>query len=229
MAVARLYRAILGGLNLAVLLFFIVLWYLVGVGLFVSWGYELKSLFWVFLFNRWEWSLYSGLSGPLMAFLGYLVRWWELQDRGEKLARKERELREWERYLRGERRAVELEREEVKKLEERRKELEESVESLEEEVRRGYEKLLALKRRLAELGEEEARVMRAEEEGFRRGYEEGYEAVITELRSLRAQKSAVLDLFDEIPELDQIVIQKKGVNLRRYLEVEKRRRLYGGD
>ncbi len=210
--------------NLSGLLILIVLWYLVGVGLFVSWGFGLKSLFWVFLVKPQEWRLYVGLSGVLMAVMGYLVCWLDFREKRKELAKKKKELKEWAEYLEKVREELEAEKKRVEELRERETDLEWRIKKLEAELSRKNRELWETEERLAELKDKE----KAIQEGFKRGYDEGYRKVITELRSLRAQKSAVLDLFDEIPELDLIVIQRKGMNLRRYLEVEKRRRLKGG-
>jgi len=56
-----------------------------------------------------------------------------------------------------------------------------------------------------------------------KGYKEGYQRVIQELRSLRAQKSAILDLFDKYPELEEFLKEKEGLGIRKYLEKAKKK------
>jgi cell division protein FtsB len=65
-------------------------------------------------------------------------------------------------------------------------------------------------------------ISRAYEEGYRKGKDEAYEKVIAELRSLRAQKSALMKLFDSNRELREVFRKVTGRRLGQFLKEAKR-------
>jgi len=79
-----------------------------------------------------------------------------------------------------------------------------------------------------EIGRLSFKVREALRKGYEEGREKGYRAVINELRSLRIQKSIILDVFDRNKELKSLFKKLTGKTIRQYLEFEKRKRLKGG-
>jgi uncharacterized protein YoxC len=84
----------------------------------------------------------------------------------------------------------------------------------------------ALFREVRELREEaenlDSVISRAYEEGYRKGWQEAYGKVIAELRSLRAQKSALMRLFDSSRELREVFRKVTGRRLGQFLKEAKR-------
>lgn len=209
----------------------VVAWYLVTavvLGVFFNWG--LGGLLWVFQLKAKDFVLMYLLSSLGMLFAGYLVRYWELYSRERELDDREDQLRHWEDALR--KGFAEFKRlaAEKKKYEEAVRTLADKKVALREEVEDLYSKKEVLESELEYLREEAEDLDRKVRKAEERGYQDGYNRVLDELHSLRAQKSAVLDLFEEVPELEEILLRRKGMNLRRFLEVEKKRRLkHAGD
>jgi uncharacterized protein (DUF3084 family) len=117
---------------------------------------------------------------------------------------------------------IERLREEIQRLEEEKRILKSDVNSLE------YQKKLVA-RKLEELKEERRNlstyIKEVLDEAYKEGRERGYRSVIDELRSLRIQKSIVLDLFDNYKELRDLLKKLTGKTIRQYLRDEKKRRL----
>ena len=111
---------------------------------------------------------------------------------------------------------------ELQGLEERKKSLKADIDYLE------YEKTL-VSDDLEDLKEQKRKLSLYIEETLRRAYEEGrekgYRSVLNELRSLRVQKSIILDLFDSNKELKKLLKKLTGKTIRQYLREEKKRRL----
>ena len=104
----------------------------------------------------------------------------------------------------------------LKELEARRSEIEEDMDSLE------YERTLLIDN-IEELKEEErklsSRIQKTLQIAYEEGREKGYQSVINELRSLRVQKSIVLDVFDRHKELKSLFKKLTGKTIRQYLEL----------
>ena len=148
-------------------------------------------------------SLYVYLQlEELSRFEGLERRMTELQTETERLYRDIEELRE---------RIERFKREEV--------ELGASVSRLKRERD-------ALSREVRELREEaenlDSVISRAYEEGYKKGWDEAYGKVIAELRSLRAQKSALMRLFDSNRELREVFRKVTGRRLGQFLKETKR-------
>jgi len=111
---------------------------------------------------------------------------------------------------------------ELQRLEERRKSLKTDIDYLEQEKAAVWDDL-------EELEERRRNLTLYIEETLRKAYEEGkekgYRSVLDELRSLRVQKSIVLDLFDNNEELKRLFKRLTGKTIRQYLREEKKRRL----
>ncbi|MEO2066559.1 MAG: hypothetical protein ABGX17_08695 [Desulfurobacteriaceae bacterium] len=141
-------------------------------------------------------------------------------------------LEELSRFEGLERRRVELQSE-VKRLYRDIKELWERIERFKREevevgasVSRLRREKDALAREVRELREEaenlDSVIHRAYEEGYRKGWQEAYGKVIAELRSLRAQKSALMRLFDSNRELREVFGKVTGKRLGQFLKEAKR-------
>jgi len=131
-----------------------------------------------------------------------------------------------------ERRKEELQSE-VKRLYRDIKELRERIEGFKREevdvgasVSRLRRERDALAREVRELREEaenlDSVISRAYEEGYRKGWQEAHKKVIMELRSLRAQKSALMRLFDSSRELREVFRKITGKRLGQFLKEAKR-------
>ncbi|RUM28744.1 MAG: hypothetical protein DSY42_07900 [Aquifex sp.] len=162
-------------------------------------------------------------SSVLMFFVGYLLRYWELSSW-------EGRLKKLEKYLDKKEGAIEEWMKDFKKLKAQREEYEKSVRYLEssksallKEIKKLSRVREALEKEVISLRKEKEDVSARIREAEERGYEEGYNRVMTELRSLRAQKSAILDAFDEYEDLSELFKKKLGMSIRRYLEFSKRR------
>ena len=107
------------------------------------------------------------------------------------------------------------------------------VEKLSQEIERlskKKSKLLSFLRSLEERKENLASYLEEEfQKGYEAGREQGYRSVITELRSLRIQKSALLRVFDGNKELKTLFKKITGKTVRQYLnEVKKKAKSSGG-
>ncbi len=131
-----------------------------------------------------------------------------------------------------ERRKLELQSE-IKRLYREIKELREKIEKFKSEeidvgafVSRLKRERDALVRKVRELRKDaenlDSLISRAYEEGYRKGKDEAYGKVIAELRSLRAQKSALIRLFDSNRELREVFRKVTGRRLGQFLKEAKR-------
>ncbi len=131
-----------------------------------------------------------------------------------------------------ERRKLELQSE-IKRLYREIKELRERIERFKSEeidvgasVSRLKRERDALSREVRELRKEaenlDSLISRACEDGYRKGWQEAYGKVIAELRSLRAQKSALMRLFDSNRELREVFRKVTGRHLGQFLKEAKR-------
>jgi septal ring factor EnvC (AmiA/AmiB activator) len=197
----------------------------------------LNSLLWFRVFPKELSLLKSSLSDFV---IGYVVSasvslgvfsWWindldKLDDlKGkiddslteiERLKKEKEELKEEISALKKEKKSYQSEvdklSQEVENLSNNKRELLSSISSLEER-----------KENLASYLEEEL------QKGYEAGREQGYQSVITELRSLRFQKSALLRLFDSNKELKTFFKKVTGRTIRQYLnEVKKKVKSSGG-
>jgi len=114
---------------------------------------------------------------------------------------------------------------ELQRLEKRKKDLKTDIDYLEHEKTVVWDDLEDLK-------EQKRNLSLYIEEMLKRAYEEGkekgYRSVLDELRSLRIQKSIILDLFDANKELKDLLKKLTGKTIRQYLESEKKKRLKSG-
>ena len=114
--------------------------------------------------------------------------------------------------------------EEVKELQDRK----DLVASTVKQVEREYEELIEeeekLEKEVNRLKEIKAKLKKDIKLIIRKAEQKAHENLVRELRSLRAQKSAVLDLFDKYPELEEFLRKKEGLGIREYLERAKKLR-----
>jgi uncharacterized protein YoxC len=142
------------------------------------------------------------------------------------------QLEEFSRFEGLERRKAELQTE-IERLYRDVRELRERIERFKREevevgasVSRLKRERDALSREVGKLREEvknlDSIISRAYEEGYRKGWQEAYGKVIAELRSLRAQKSALMRLFDSSRELREVFRKVTGRRLGQFLKEAKR-------
>ncbi|MEO2065151.1 MAG: hypothetical protein ABGX17_01465 [Desulfurobacteriaceae bacterium] len=186
----------------------------------------LKSLGWVFFF-----------SGYRKSFVDYLIPfsfgWWlaaivlfvfilYLFDDVEELNNLREKIQSSDERLNSLKSEIEKLNGELQTLEEKKKSLKTDIDYLE------HEKTLVLDD-LEDLKEQKRNLSLYIEETLQRAYEEGkekgYRSVLSELRSLRIQKSIILDLFDSNKELKELLKKLTGKTIRQYLQEEKKRRL----
>lgn len=190
-----------------------------------GWG-VLKSLGWVFFF-----------PGYREHFVDYLITfsagWWlavivlfffvlYLFDDLERLDNLRERIRDSEGKLISLKGEIERLTGELQGLEEEKKALQRDIDYLDHE----RANVLA---DLEDLKEQKKNLSLYIEETLRRAYEEGrekgYRSVLKELRSLRVQKSIILDLFDRNKELKELLKKLTGRTIRQYLQEEKKKRL----
>jgi chromosome segregation ATPase len=122
---------------------------------------------------------------------------------------------------------------EISNLKEEKESCQSDVEKLSQEIERlsnEKSKLLSSIKSLEEKKENLASYLEEEfQKGYEAGREQGYQSVITELRSLRVQKSALLKLFDSNKELKTLFKKITGKTIRQYLnEAKKKVKSSGG-
>ncbi len=159
------------------------------------------------------WAFALGVFASLVFFLREmeeLSRYENLRERSEKLERKVSTLTQKERELRGKVGALQREKE---SLSASVSDLRKTAEVLKDEVLSLNEKRKSLDKLIRE----------AVEKGYREGHEKAYSRVIEELRSLRAQKSALVDLFNRERELRECFKRVTGMKLLQFLNAAKRK------
>jgi len=182
----------------------------------------LKSFFWFedpnFQFT-FKYSLFlffpAYLLGAWVSSAYFILRAFELSE-FEELDERKRELQESVKELSD--REGELRRS-IEDLERRKGELESCVEGLEVRERtlsKSFKELEEKKRSLDVL------IREAVERGYKEGWERAYQKVITELQSLRAQKSTLVDLFTKEKELRDVFKRVTGKKFLQYLKDVKR-------
>ena len=189
-------------------------------------GRILESIGWVFFFPGYRKSFGDYLipfsfgwwlvAVVLFVFILYLF------DDVEELNNLREKIQSSEKKLDSLKSEIEKLNGELQRLEERKKDLKTDIDYLEHEktvVWNDLEDLKEQKRSLSLYIEET--LQRAYEEGK----EKGYRSVLSELRSLRIQKSIILDLFDSNKELKELLKKLTGKTIRQYLQEEKKRRL----
>ena len=122
---------------------------------------------------------------------------------------------------------------EISALQKKKESYQSALEGLSQEIRNLSERKNSLLSSIRSLEEKKENLAFYLEEEFRKGYEagreKGYQSVITELRSLRIQKSALLRVFDGNKELKALFKKVTGKTIRQYLnEVKKKAKNSGG-
>ncbi len=159
------------------------------------------------------WAFALGVFASSVFFLGKmgeLSRYENLRERSEKLEKKVSSLAQKERELRGRVGALQREKE---SLSASVSDLRKTAQVLKREVLSLNEKRKSLDKLIRE----------AVERGYREGHEKAYGKVIEELRSLRAQKSALVDLFNSERELRECFKRVTGMKLLQFLNAAKRK------
>ena len=162
----------------------------------------------------------------LMVFYWWIENLNKLEDLQGKI---DNSLTEIER-LKGEKKKL---KSEISAFQKRKKEYEGVLEGLSQEIKTLSERKSSLLSSIKSLEEKYENLDSYLEEEFQKGYESGreygYQSVITELRSLRLQKSALLKLFDSNKELKTLFKKITGKTVRQYLnEVKKKAKNSGG-
>ena len=195
------------------------------------------SLLWFRVFvEKWtyfkDFFLAFGLGWVVSALVSFMVflLWIKDLDKLEDLRGKiDDSLTEIER-LEGEKGKLESE---ISVLQKEKENYQSDVEKLSQEIERlsnEKSKLLSSIKSLEEKKENLASYLQKEfRKGYEAGREKGYQSVITELRSLRIQKSALLKLFDSNRELKAFFKKITGKTIRQYLnEAKKQVKSSGG-
>jgi len=170
------------------------------------------SFFLLYSFALGFWAFALGVFASAVFFLremGELSRYENLRERSEELERRVSTLTQKERELRGRVGALQREKE---SLSASVSDLRETAQVLKREVLSLNEKRKSLDKLIRE----------AVERGYREGHEKAYSKVIEELRSLRAQKSALVDLFNSERELRDCFKKVTGMKLLQFLNAAKR-------
>jgi len=139
-----------------------------------------------------------------------LSQYENLRERSNELGRKVSSLTRKERELRGK----------VGALQKEKESLSASVSDLRKTVKVLKSEVLSLEEKRRSL---DTLIREAVERGYKEGYEKAYGKVIEELRSLRAQKSALVDLFNSERELRDCFKRVTGMKLLQFLNAAKRK------
>jgi len=172
------------------------------IGFFLRYSFVLG--FWAFILGAFASAVF------FLREMGELSRYENLRERSEELERKVSTLTQKERELRGRVGALQREKE---SLSASVSDLRETAQVLKREVLSLNEKRKSLDKLIRE----------AVERGYKEGYEKAYSKVIEELRSLRAQKSALVDLFNSERELRECFKRVTGMKLLQFLNAAKRK------
>lgn len=212
------------------LLFVVCVWYvLTALSFFVLFDFGWKSIIWAYYAKDGGVIALYLISSLGMLFSGYALRYWELSEWKKELEGWEKRLDEREKNLKRwikEFKRLKVQKEEyekvVRSLSDKKSVLMKEIDDLShrKEILKGE-----LKRLQKEVGDLGRKVREAEE----KGYQDGYSRVIHELRSLRAQKTAILNLFDSFYELRKLIKEKTGMDIRRYLNSVRRKAKEGYD
>ena len=212
--------------------------YLLNAGKFFLNGTDVSDAFlWFRVFvEKWtyfkDFFLAFGLGWVVSALVSFMVflLWIKDLDKLEDLRGKiDDSLTEIER-LEGEKGKLENE---ISALQKKKESYQSALEGLSQEIRNLSERKNSLLSSIRSLEEKKENLAFYLEEEFRKGYEagreKGYQSVITELRSLRIQKSALLRVFDGNKELKALFKKITGKTVRQYLnEVKKKAKNSGG-
>ena len=200
------------------LLFVVGVWYvLTALSFFILFDFGWKSVIWVYYVKDDSVIALYLIASLGMLFGGYALRYWELSEW-------KRELDGWEKRLDEREKNLEKWIKEFKRLKAQKEEYERVVRSLSDkksvlmkEIDDLSHRKEILKGELRRLQKEVGDLGRKVREAEEKGYQDGYNRVIHELRSLRAQKTAILNLFDSFYELRKLIKEKTGMDIRRYL------------
>jgi len=162
----------------------------------------------------------------LMVFYWWIEDLNKLEDLQEKIGNSETELEK----LKGEKKKL---KSEISTLQKEKENYQSNIKKLSQEIRGLSKEKAKLLSSIKSLEEKKGNIASYIEEEFQKGYEagreQGYQSVITELRSLRLQKSALLKLFDSNKELKTLFKRITGKTVRQYLnEVKKKAKNSGG-
>ena len=197
----------------------------------------LDSLLWFKVFTErlssFESFLFSlGMGYVASAFVSVAVfwRWIERLERLENLQERIRNSRIELSKLGSEKSKLENE---ISALQKKKESYQSALEGLSQEIKTLSYKKDSLLSSIESLEERNRNLASYLEEEFRKGYEagreQGYQSVITELRSLRIQKSALLRVFDSNKELKTLFKKITGKTIRQYLnEAKKQVKSSGG-
>jgi len=213
----------------------LIVWYVLTAVLFFAFlNTGWKSIIWFYYVKESSLVAIYIIVSIFMLLVGYFLKYFELYEFEDALKKKENELKSFEKDL--DNKSIEVSKKisefenkksnyelQISSLEERYEFLSTRVKELEMERERYFKEINSLKKEYESLLAEKNALDREIKNIIKMGYQKGYNIVINELKSLRAQKSAVLDLFDEIDELNDILKKRKGVDIRRFLEISKKR------
>jgi len=223
---------------LSVFLGIFLFFYLLGIADFFSKGANpFDALFWFKAYpEKWNrfvffWKL-LGFGYFASALISLMVFYWWIDDLGkledlqEKIGNSETELEK----LKGEKKKL---KSEISTLQKEKENYQSNIKKLSQEIRGLSKEKAKLLSSIKSLEEKKGNIASYIEEEFQKGYEagreQGYQSVITELRSLRLQKSALLKLFDSNKELKTLFKRITGKTVRQYLnEVKKKAKNSGG-
>ncbi len=166
-----------------------------------------------YTFGLGLWAFLVGVFASSVFFIGEmgeLSRYENLRERSNELEKKVSALTQKEKELRGRVGALQKEK---GSLSASVSDLRKAAEVLKSEVLKLEEK----RRNLDKL------IKKALEKGYKEGHEKAYSSVIEELRSLRAQKSALVDLFNREREFRECFKRVTGMKLLQFLNAAKKR------
>jgi vacuolar-type H+-ATPase subunit I/STV1 len=212
--------------------------YLLKAGKFFLNGTDVSdALLWFRIFvEKWtqfkDFFLAFGFGWVVSAFVSFMVflLWIDDLNKLENLQEKIRNSEDKLKKLGNEKNKLENE---ISALQKKKESYQSALEGLSQEIRNLSERKNSLLSSIRSLEERKENLASYLEEEFQKGYEagreKGYQSVITELRSLRIQKSALLRVFDGNKELKTLFKKITGKTVRQYLnEVKKKAKSSGG-
>ncbi len=191
-----------------------------------------SSLLWLKFVLEHKYSIFSVVVSWVMLTLGVVKTRLELKSKFNELERKESSIEEREKKIKKEYSNLKSKREEYKELKEsidnlkeEREELLRNKDELQREINNLSSKKSLLLKEIRKVNEKLRSLKSIIELEREKGYKDGYQKVIEELRSLRKQKSAVLDLFED-PDFDNLLKRKFGekMTIKRYLNSIRRKK-----